>query len=103
MHSGKRQKSQRNDAQDGDGDAHALYDCHLALDELLKKVGASPSVDAANSLLPEDVPAAAGGVVLAAGVRNAENRFAVFGCLPVPVAVDSAAFEVTLNVESYLV
>ena len=98
MHSGKRQESQRNEAQDGDGDAHALYDCHLALDELLEEMGASPSVDAAGSLLPEDVLAAAGGVVLAAGVRNAENRFAVFGRLPVPVAVDSAAFEVVLAI-----
>ena len=98
MHSGERHESQRNEAEDGDGDAHALYDCHLALDELLEEMGASPSVDTAGSLFSEDVPAAAGGVVLAAGVRNAENRFAVFGCLPVPVAVDPAALEVMLKI-----
>ena len=100
MHSGKRNKSQRDEAQDGDGDAHALYDCHLALDELLEEMGASPSVDTAVSLPSEDVHATAGCVVLAAGVRDAENRFAVLGRLPVQVAVDSAALEVTLNVES---
>ena len=78
----------------------------MALDELLEELGASPSVDAANSLLVEDVSAAIGSVVprcvvLATGVRDAFHRIAVLGRFPVLVAVYAAALEVSLDEPGY--